>query len=85
MHDKSTIGFTPESKALLSAKVAYVGDNCTIAANGSKGENGEKDTDKATGEDGGNLKIDVHFIALGSLTIDTRGGNGGNGYKGKNG
>ncbi|MBX0335164.1 hypothetical protein K3G39_18165 [Pontibacter sp. HSC-14F20] len=37
------------------------------------------------GQDGGNLKLSLHFEKLGSLIIDSRGGRGGNGTNGKNG
>lgn len=37
------------------------------------------------GQDGGDLKLTLHFERLGSLTIDSCGGRGGNGTNGKNG
>ncbi|MDO6390164.1 hypothetical protein Q4E40_08505 [Pontibacter sp. BT731] len=85
LHDKSSIRFTPGSKGRLDAKVAYVGDACTITSKGLNGKHGKPGTAGTNGEDGGSLEIAIHFIKLGSLAIDTRGGDGGNGYKGKNG
>ncbi|MHC2990755.1 hypothetical protein OB13_03860 [Pontibacter sp. HJ8] len=85
LHDKATIRFAPNGKGRLAAKVAYVGDACTITSKGAHGKHGKLGTAGTDGEDGSNLEIAVHFMKLGSLTIDTRGGDGGNGYKGKHG
>lgn len=37
MHDKSTIVFAPEKQGMLQAKVAIIGDKCTISSRGKDG------------------------------------------------
>ncbi|MFD2245881.1 hypothetical protein [Pontibacter ruber] len=83
LHDKATIRFAPGTTGMLGVKVAYVGNNCTITSKGADGAHGNREAAGADGENGGNLDIDIHFEALGSLVIDTRGGSGGKGYTGK--
>jgi hypothetical protein len=85
LHDKATIRFAPDSKGLLGARIAFVGKDCTITARGADGENGQRNIAGANGENGGSIELDMHFMTLGSLVIDTRGGNGGNGHIGKHG
>ncbi len=85
LHDKATIRFSAGREGMLGARIAYVGKGCTITAKGADGENGNRNVAGGNGESGGSLQIDLHFMTLGSLTIDTRGGDGGNGHVGKNG
>lgn len=37
MHDKSTIVFAPETQGVLQARVAIIGDKCTISSRGNDG------------------------------------------------
>ncbi|WP_299824333.1 hypothetical protein [uncultured Pontibacter sp.] len=85
LHDNSAIRFNSSKEAKLGARVAYVGEGCLITSKGADGVHGSLNLSGAAGEDGANLEIDVHFMELGSLTIDTRGGAGGDGYVGKHG
>jgi hypothetical protein len=115
MHDKATIVFAPETQGVLQAKVAVIGEKCTISSKGKDGAssnvgiapkraedrrsinnsgivlaNGEvvnaDPMDHGTrGQDGGHLILELHFVKLGSLTIDSRGGRGGSGTNGKDG
>ncbi|MEJ8756137.1 hypothetical protein WG947_03955 [Pontibacter sp. H259] len=85
MHDKATIQFSPEVKGILQSNVAYVGNNCTVTSRGLNGINYTSKTMGTPGQDGGSLDIILHFERLGKLTIDTRGGRGGDGMKGKDG
>ncbi|WP_144266250.1 hypothetical protein [Pontibacter ummariensis] len=84
LHDASTIRFTSSKKGLLGVRIAYVGEGCVITSKGASGEHGSRVLSGANGADGSDLEIDIHFMTLGSLTLDTRGGDGGNGYIGKN-
>ena len=79
MHDKATIKFSPESAGILQANHAIVGKKCTILSRGTNGINSDFRALGTEGQNGGDLDITMHFDELGSLTIDTRGGRGGNG------
>ncbi|AKD02058.1 hypothetical protein POKO110462_18825 [Pontibacter korlensis] len=85
MHDKSTLLFPSGQHNTLKVKYASIADNCTISSAGTNGKAGKLGVDGENGTDAGGLDIDVHLVQLGSLTVDTRGGSGGNGYRGKNG
>lgn len=85
MHNKAEIKFAANTAGTMVVKAAYVGDGCTITSTGTDGEHGKRNGPATNGENGGDLELNVHFIKLGSLAIDTRGGDGGNGYSGKNG
>lgn len=81
MEDKATIEFSPETTGTLKANVAIVGNKCTITSRGANGLNSDSQALGTAGQNGGDLDIALHFDKLGSLSIDTRGGRGGNGGK----
>jgi hypothetical protein len=85
LHNKAKIKFAANKTGTMVVKAAYVGDECTITSRGEDGEHGKRNVPATNGEDGGNLELNIHFIKLGSLAIDTRGGVGGKGYIGKSG
>lgn len=85
LHDKATLQFAPEQQHTLKVKYSYIGDKCTITATGENGKHGRLGVSGEGGSSGGSIALDMHFMKLGSLTIDTRGGNGGDGYIGKHG
>jgi hypothetical protein len=85
MQDKSTIRFAPSMQGVLEAKVAMIGNNCSISSKGADGQKGLDVSPGGDGEDGGNLTVVLNLSSLGRLTIDTRGGTGGAGANGKNG
>lgn len=78
MHDKSAIVFNPDMHGVLETKVAIIGKDCFIL---SKGLDGGKRS--INGQHGGNLTLQLNFLELGKLTIDTRGGNGRRGAEGR--
>jgi len=85
MQDKATIKFNPQQYGVLEAKVAIIGNKCIISSKGSEGKDGIDLIPGEDGGDGGDLSLVLHFLSLGKLTIDTRGGAGGAGVNGKNG
>ena len=75
MEDKSSIRFSKAS--VLIAEQAYIGEKCLLSSAGVDGRQlGE------SGEPGQNLSLVIVFKGLGSLVIDTQGGDGKSGAKG---
>ncbi|WP_162427349.1 hypothetical protein [Pontibacter pudoricolor] len=85
LHNNAEIKFAANTTGTMVVKAAYVGDGCTITSRGSDGEHGKRNVPATNGGNGGDLELNIHFIKLGSLALDTRGGAGGKGYIGKNG
>jgi hypothetical protein len=85
IQDKATLMFAPEYIGILHARVAFIGNSCTISSKGKDGEHHGIKTKGTAGQKGGDLAIIIHFEKLGSLTVDTSGGKGGDGKKGKDG
>jgi len=75
MEDKSSIRFSKAS--VLIVEQAYIGEKCLLTSAGVDGKQlGE------SGEPGQNLSLVIVFKGLGSLIIDTQGGDGKSGAKG---
>ncbi|PKV63302.1 hypothetical protein [Pontibacter ramchanderi] len=85
MQDRATIKFDPSQYGVLEAKVAYIGQKCLISSKGTNGSKGNRENAGSNGANGGDLTVSVHLAALGSLIIDTSGGDGGRGADGNNG
>ncbi|CAM3765551.1 hypothetical protein POKO110462_18845 [Pontibacter korlensis] len=85
LHDKATLKFPSGQQSSLKVAHAVIGQQCTITAAGQDGSPGRLNNNGGDGQDAGHLHLEMHLAKLGSLTIDTRGGKGGNGYVGKNG
>lgn len=79
MHDKATIQFSPEQAGVLKANVSYIGNKCIITSRGANGTHSTHNALGTAGQHGGNLAVTLNLQKLGSLTIDSRGGKGGNG------
>jgi hypothetical protein len=69
--DRSTLKF--QQNTILIVENAFIGNECTFDASGR------------SGDDGNNLACVIIFHKLGSLTINTSGGDGENGAHGKRG
>ncbi|MFD2513393.1 hypothetical protein ACFSRY_05910 [Pontibacter locisalis] len=82
MHDKAVIQFNPGLPAFIGVNNAYVGKSCKLVTKGLDGSFRRVGIYGSNGHDGDPIEMDIHFEALGSLTIDTRGGNGDNGEDG---
>ena len=82
MHDKAVILFTPGQPAFLGINTAFVGKNCKVIAKGPDASERTAGVRGADGQDGSPAEVNIHFVTLGSLTIDTRGGNGDTGVDG---
>jgi hypothetical protein len=75
MEDKSSIRFIKAS--VLIVEQAYIGEKCLLTSAGVDGKQlGE------SGEPGQSLSLVIVFKGLGSLVIDTRGGDGKSGARG---
>ncbi|MDX5437660.1 MAG: hypothetical protein LPK03_10720 [Pontibacter sp.] len=85
LHNNASIQFAAGENNTLEVKHGYIGNNCSILAIGANGKNGSLGSNGADGSAAGHLSLDIHLEQLGNLTIDTRGGNGGDGYVGRNG
>jgi len=91
MQDGSTIRFSSDTLGTLKANVALIGKRCTISSKGEDGHNYARRYNSyqeevgSPGKDAGDLNLELHFTALVSLTIDTRGGTGGDGLRGRDG
>ncbi|MEJ8801379.1 hypothetical protein [Pontibacter sp. H249] len=85
MFDKSSIVFNPELHGTLEVKVAIIGNGCVIISKGADGAKNRSKSDATHGQNGGNLTIQLGLERLGSLIIDTRGGNGAQGRNGHDG
>lgn len=85
LHDKGTIRFAEGQQHQLEVQHAYIGEGCTITAAGANGKPGSLGRNGEDGTDAGSLRIKMHLVKLGSLALDTRGGTGGDGYRGKKG
>ena len=75
LEDESTLRFSRSS--VMIVEHAFVGEKCLIT---SAGVHGRKPGD--SGEPGDNLSLVMVFHEIGSLTIDTRGGDGQKGQPG---
>lgn len=76
MEDNAVLHFLPIVKGTLIVKTAIIGNNCFISSKGLT---------KFDGQNGGSLSLTIYFKELGSLIIDTSGGDGKNGRNGTNG
>lgn len=75
LEDKASLRFSRHS--IFIVENAFIGDECQLSSSGADGKNAA-----ASGADGYDLKLVVVFKALGSLVIDTHGGNGAKGQAG---
>lgn len=72
---------------ILEVEHAFIGKRCELNSAGSHGLNGKQPNqlNGEHGQDGKNLILIVNFKALGSLAINTSGGNGGSAANGRSG
>ncbi|MCR9249614.1 MAG: hypothetical protein NXI20_04290 [bacterium] len=78
MEDRATMELKSDTYLLI--KHAYLGDKASILAEGKGGSNANVyGKPGETGGDGYDLMLEINFETLGSLTVSTRGGKGGNG------
>lgn len=82
MHDKATIQFNQGKPALMGVNAAFIGRNCKVIAKGLDGSFRRTDVYASNGQDGSPAEVNIHFVTLGSLVIDTGGGNGDTGEDG---
>lgn len=87
LRDNSKLKFVQNSTLIVEK--AYIGYNCEFDASGEHGTNGgishygQAAFDGSDGNAGRDLKLVIVFYSIGSLTINTSGGNGGHGAKGR--
>ncbi|MCX2740077.1 hypothetical protein [Pontibacter anaerobius] len=79
LHQNASIRFAAGEHSTLQVQHGFIGKDCVILSAGENGMRGKLGADGIAGTDAGSLAIDIHLEQLGSLTIDTRGGNGGDG------
>ncbi|RAU81618.1 hypothetical protein [Pontibacter arcticus] len=82
MHDKAVIQFNAGTPAFVGVNTAFVSRDCKFMLKGKNGLLKENDPESLEGKDGSSIEIDIHFEKLGSLFVDTRGGNGAKGVDG---
>ena len=82
MKDGSIIQTTDSiSSFTIYARYCTIGKNCIISTKGRNGlQNAKTPTHGEWGSNGAHINLYLNIYALGNLTIDTQGGNGGNGY-----
>ncbi|GAB3204368.1 hypothetical protein ABID22_003304 [Pontibacter aydingkolensis] len=82
MHRKATIHFNHDQPAFMGVNAAFISKNCKVIAKGLDGSLRRTGSSGSDGQNGSLTEINIHFETLGSLTIDTRGGNGDSGEDG---
>lgn len=85
LNNDSSLKFYQNTK--LVVENAFIGNRCEINSAGSHGQNGKhpNQLNGENGKDGNNLILIVNFKELGSLVINTSGGNGGSAANGRSG
>ncbi|HAS39043.1 MAG TPA: hypothetical protein DCS93_01125 [Microscillaceae bacterium] len=81
MEDKATLKAAASLKSLMIyANYCKIGNQCVISTRGRDGQqNTQVPVRGEPGADAAKVNLHLNIYALGSLTIDARGGNGGNG------
>jgi hypothetical protein len=82
MHRKAVIHFNPGQPVYIGINTAFVGKDYRVVAKGHDGSVRIAGVHGFDGKDGNSVEVNIHFVTLGSLTIDARGGNGDKGHDG---